>query len=195
MAIVLSTNALTTLETVKMQLEIELEETIYDERLKFAINIKSDFLATECNRVFGKATYTETYQGTGTNKLTLKKYPLVSITSITDANGNITLPTNCTIDNSSSIIDSTVIWDMGNNYTVVYVAGYVLPKDDIELDPRTLPYDLESACIELVAVAYQMRGSEHLKQEYIGPLRSFYIEQIPFTVQEVIDDYRDRGFV
>jgi len=72
---------------------------------------------------------------------------------------------------------------------------YVLPKDDTTGTARTLPYNLESACIELVAIAYQMRGSEHLKQEYIGPLRSFFLEQMPFAVKETLDRYREYIFV
>ena len=47
---------------------------------------------------------------------------------------------------------------------MVYEAGYVLPKDeDLQASPpiiRTLPYDLEDACIELVALKFNQRQEE-----------------------------------
>ncbi len=69
-------------------------------------------------------------------------------------------------------------------------ADYVLPKDDDVDTPRTLPYNIEDACKELVAIAYQRRGSEHLKEEIVGPLRSFFIMEWPEHIKQTLDRYR-----
>lgn len=69
-------------------------------------------------------------------------------------------------------------------------ADYVLPKDATANAPQTLPYNLENTCIELVAIAYQRRGSEHLKEEIVGPLRSFFILSMPDPIKETLDRYR-----
>jgi len=69
-------------------------------------------------------------------------------------------------------------------------AEYVLPSDGTVDAPRTLPYNIESACIELVVIAYQCKGSEHLKEEIVGPLRSFFVMDWPEHIRQTLDRYR-----
>lgn len=69
--------------------------------------------------------------------------------------------------------------------------SYVLPKDAITDATRTLPFNLESACIELVTIAYQRRGSEHLKTEVVGPLRSDFTNDWPLHILQTLDRYRE----
>jgi hypothetical protein len=70
-------------------------------------------------------------------------------------------------------------------------ADYLLPKDATEKIPQTLPCNIVSACIELVAIAYQRRGSEHLKTEVVGPLRSDFTNDWPLHIQQTLDRYRE----
>jgi len=67
---------------------------------------------------------------------------------------------------------------------------YVLPADATAEIPRTLPYNIESSCIELVVIAYQCRGSEHLKTEVVGPLRSDFSIGWPEHIKQTLDRYR-----
>lgn len=69
-------------------------------------------------------------------------------------------------------------------------AQYVLPADATVDAPRTLPYNIESACIELVAIRYQCRGSEHLKTETVGPLKSEFTMNWPEHIKQTLDRYR-----
>ena len=46
-------------------------------------------------------------------------------------------------------------------------AEYILPVNATVETPRTLPYNIESVCIELVAITYQRRGSEHLDRKSV----------------------------
>jgi hypothetical protein len=70
-------------------------------------------------------------------------------------------------------------------------AEFVLPKDATMDKPQTLPCNLENACIEWVAVLYQKIGSEHLKTETIGPLKSEYILGMPDHIRQTLDRYRE----
>ena len=46
-----------------------------------------------------------------------------------------------------------------NDVQIQYVAGYVLPKDDGNPDPRTLPYDLEEAIINYILIYFSQEGT------------------------------------
>jgi len=118
----LANNALTTLNAVKKDLEIDLTDTIYDDILIQKINGMSDDIA------------------------------------------------------------DYVRFDISSDY--------VLPKDDAVSAPRTLPYNIENACIELVVITYQRKGSEHLKSEVVGPLRSEFTSDWPLHIRETLDRYR-----
>lgn len=49
-----------------------------------------------------------------------------------------------------------------------------------------VPADIEKACIVMVSMSLERRGSEHLKTEVIGPLRSDFADDIP----DILNRYR-----
>src|SRR5579862_1762171 len=87
---------LTTLATIKAELEIT--DTNSDVQLGIFIDQASGECATYCKRVFGKETVSEQFRlGQGsrlhrrsrTEELILARYPIVSITSITEEDGTV----------------------------------------------------------------------------------------------------------
>jgi hypothetical protein len=170
--------AMTTLADVKALLGIT--DTTQDVRLENLINRTSAMIASWCDRVFTRSTYTaESYTGTNRQALVLRQWPIVSVSLITDNgvtlaaaeyetksqdlargevykaggwNQNTTYATGLTSD----------VWASGRDYAVTYIAGYWMPGDVTTApadphyvvgDPASLPLELVSLCESMVAAA------------------------------------------
>jgi uncharacterized phiE125 gp8 family phage protein len=167
----LAENALTTLTAVKEYLKIT--STDKDGLFERLINSASDAIEKFCDRKFKKREYAnEKHKGNNRQLLRLNHYPIVSVSSVT-VNGN-TYTQNVDFELDEEDAEAGMLfreegWPASNyvggltqdptarkrNIKVTYTAGYVLPKDDDAQDPRTLPYDLEQACILLVQYYYK----------------------------------------
>lgn len=171
---------LTTVERYKQYYKITDESQ--DMQIEMTIAQVSAEIESECKRTFGKADYEDYRIGSGGVLLLLKNYPVItaSIPEITDFE----------IKSNEGMLYRKDGWLKGNEYKVSYSAGYVLPKDATTDQPSTLPADLEGACITLVNIRMEIRGSEHLKAETVGPLRSEYLSDIPVYIQSILNRYK-----
>ena len=163
---------LTTLARVKA--ELGLTDTSADAVLTDLITQASDAIATECHRVWGRETVTETLPGTGRRLLGLSRTPLITITSITEDGVAVT---DYTIEDAaqgalarengwwptvaggwdSVAYSSGYIWPIPAlrwRYAITYQAGFILPE---EATPN-LPGGVERAAIETVKSWYAMRS-------------------------------------
>lgn len=195
----LAANALTTLKRVQSHLNVtDVNEA---SELKWLINVASETIESDCNRSFGIASHTaEAYTGTGKKQLVLLQNPVITDPVVTLDSLTVT---DYTIDKASGILTRSTgwanwpsgtffrdpVWEKQSAITVTYDAGYVLPKDDSVATPRTLPFDLEAACVMLVAQMYNQRGSEHLSSEAVGPLKWVYVGEMP-AYRAIVDGYR-----
>lgn len=202
-------NALTTYATVKAELGLpdDTKQSIV-ERL---INAASDAIERYCMRKFQQATVTDTLRPSGTQRLVLLQTPVISITSISD-DGSTVDSGSYTLENANAgIVYSDTAWASNDSWTpdatapervngtgkrslsVVYVGGYVLPND---VGTRTLPYDLEQACIDTVVSLYRRRGERlGIKAESVGDASVTYRDPsaggiLPDEVLPVLDGYR-----
>lgn len=200
-----SPHALTTLTAVKDQLR--LRDDAQDLFLMRNINAVSDVIARYCGRHFERADYVERYRGHSRQRLMLNQYPVLAVTGVR-VDGSDLSPEEYVVLADEGVLYHETGWPWSGHFAglvgeptaprlnieVEYTAGYVLPKDeDPEANPpvvRTLPYDLEDACISLVAVRYEMRGSEHMRRETIGPLTSEFLDGAPARIRDVLDHYR-----
>ena len=165
----LADNALTTLATVKTELGITV--TTFDTVLERIINTVSEQIENYTKRKFKQQEHTEKYTGTNTLKLLLNQYPVSEVDEVIYKEESYT---DYEIDYTSGILVSERIWEQTGiskglstrtaypkaDIEVTYTAGYILPKDATEESPRTLPYDLEDACIEAVTANYLSRGQD-----------------------------------
>lgn len=164
-----ATTDLTTVEAILRELPSATSE--HTQIIQAMIEQASAAIVTECHREFARATYVETVAGYGAPQLMLARRPIVSITSI--------------VHNSTPIIDFTVedpdaailfrratwMWTAGvgwalndwvrpnteePQFTVTYVAGYLLPRDPTP----TLPKDVERAAIETVKTWFISRDRD-----------------------------------
>lgn len=100
----------------------------------------------------GNATYVEVIRDlTSAYELFLSQRPVTSITSLVEDASTLTEGTDFQVNAGVGSLDrlstdSITTWGF-SKATITYVAGYILPDD---ADNRTLPYDIEEACIYTV---------------------------------------------
>lgn len=166
---------LTTLTNVKDDLAIPNTDTSSDATLARFITEQSALVAQYCNRVFPIETVKDViyldrdpypYQVAGLlSELQLSRWPLVSVTSVTDTVGpntsnTLTAGTDFIVDNARgwlTKIDPNTGYPTGwsaDQYTVQYLAGYFTPGTN------SPPADLEMAVLRLVTSRFKARGRD-----------------------------------
>lgn len=149
----------------------------------------SDFIQRYCNRIFAKQIYRETVAGYGTQRLILSRIPILQVLSIIADNEVIT---DYVVEDANAGIlyrrrgwqwTPAIGWHIVSYplpnteamlYTVEYIAGFVLPDQT----DRTLPGDVERACIELVKVWYNdLSRDARISSERIGDYQVTYEQQ------------------
>lgn len=181
----LANNALTTLKQVQTHLAVTDPAEMAE--LKWLINVASGQIESECGRTFEKTAHTaEAYTGDGRRLLVLQQYPVIGVPVVTLEGAAVT---DFSTDSKAGLLFREAGWTNRSAIAVTYESGYVLPRDAGLEIPRTLPYELESACVLLVAQLFNQRGSEHLTSEAVGPLKWTFIEEIP-AVRAILNKYR-----
>ncbi len=208
----LSANALVTLNDFKTFLGIT--DNTKDELLKMLINFSSDYIETETGRTFKSTSYTnEEYDGTGTEELRLKNFPILSFTKL-EVNNNYDNSdswdswseinaNNYWVDKENGIITRTndfLDFEEGMNneealseirfykgkfkYRATYVAGF-----------DTIPYDIQFACMILAEEMYKNRGNTNgIRSESLGDHSITYktiAEMQNPMIDRVLSKYRD----
>lgn len=169
----LSVNALTTVAALSLDASV----TTTDKEQ--AIERASDMIRFEANRDFISQSHSDVYRGNNTQRLILKHYPVTSVTSLSIDGTDVTVSDLRILDGGILEYENGWFTDTGyHDINVTYVAGYILTPGDGEV--RTLPYDLEWACIRLAERTYEA-GYTRLPAESYG---------IPPDVQTVIDRYK-----
>ena len=170
----LSTNALTTVAA------LSLDGTVSTTDKEQAIEVASDMIRSEADRDFIKQTFSETYRGNDTQSLTLKNYPVLSVTSLTIDGEGVTV-SDLTILEDEGILEYEDGWFTDTGYhdiNVTYSAGFILTPETGET--RSMPYDLEWACRVLAEKLYEAGYTRGTTDQYA----------MPDSVQAVIDKYR-----
>jgi hypothetical protein len=168
-------NALTTSATAIAEISGSSGSTSTIERL---INVASEAIATYCGREFQLKSRAEYHVPPHGERLLLKNFPVVTSspgaaitvsldgTSITDFTledadtGILRLVGGWGGTSYDLAVDGSVAgaYQYGSGRRVLlvtYYGGYVLPNDT---GTRTLPYELEQACIDTVASLWRRRG-------------------------------------
>lgn len=160
----------------------------YDELLDLLVAEVSDLMEKRMGRTIAEATYTEYYDGTGTDTLLLKQGPLVSVTSVetveySDAGSGVRQETLTAVDQADRLeggLRSEGASGVGSirlisgaftrgrrNYKVVYVAGW---EDDTE-DPdevTTIPQALVRVATSHAAALFNLRDLAGLAGRDVG---------------------------
>jgi len=166
--------ALTTLDRVKLELDIENDDS--DEVLQAKIDeASSDIEASLGYRLVRETVSEAIYRDLFDHfpmSLLLERYPIVSITSVT-VDGEALSASLYRLDPKTSeliVLDSSGYpcgWFFQQSVVVVYVAGYILPGESGE----NLPEGIQGAAVELISNYWAARGRDpSVKSENIPGL-------------------------
>jgi hypothetical protein len=166
---------LTTLDNIKDDLAIPSNDTSSDTTLARYITEQSLMVAQYCNRVFPIETVQDViypyrdpypYQVTGMMpELQLSRWPIVSVTSVTDTvavntSNTLVADTDYIVDEARgwlTKIDPNTGYPTGwspDQYTIEYLAGY------FEAGSGIPPADLEMAVLRMVTARFKARGRD-----------------------------------
>lgn len=178
---------LTTIDKVK---EILIETTDKDDaRLTSCLTRASKFIEQYTGRTFASTVYTnEMYDGTGSDTLQLRNYPLIAVSSVLEYGNALTIGT----DPSTGV---NIIWkaDTGKLvrpyfrflpyrawYSVTYTAGYA-----------AIPDDIVEVAIQMTLLMLKERERAGLAAHGTGATQSTYTRKLPEWANTTLEMYRD----
>jgi len=212
MAVTLTSDALVTLAVVKDELGVTGEAE--DDRLKRMINAVSRRIRSYCHRTFYfEEDIVESVAGFGGTLIRLSRRPIVSVSSVTYDDAEISSD-DYTVQNASGMLYRSTGWawtarlqrnsvadpQPGSEraaFEVTYTGGYVTEPqvDDEVADTKTLPDDLEDACLMAVVTRYRGRGQDQrIKSEKSLTYSVTYTdgaELLSPAVKEMLAPYRE----
>lgn len=137
-------------------------DTVDDTLLAKIISRASNAVVGYCGREFAKQTYTETLKGDGTPFLRLSRIPIVSITSVSYQGVAVSASDYVVNEPEQGVVTNlNSYWQYTGykyEYSVVYVAGYVLPS--FATGTVDLPPDIEQAVLEVAKIMWFSRKDD-----------------------------------
>ena len=142
-----------------------------------------------CNRIFIRASYTETHDGDGTVDILVKNPPINSITQITEDDVVVTSSWYVFYDDEGCIKrKDSGVWAKGIQNIVVQYSGGWLQK--------SLPEDLKWACLQWLNLMWKRKEDSRVgvSSWNFGDQSTTYItEEMTPEIKAVLDRYRIMG--
>lgn len=203
---------LCTLADIKALLNIT--DTSQDDKLTLMIKQVSSQIVSYIGTDLKRATYTDEVHSVNNNQLLkLSHLPIKSVSSVSI--NDVEIDDYKLIENYSKIgfLYRGAGW-CGNYYTrgmdsdivsgeysikVTYVAGYYLPNDSgyVEGNADSLPFDIQTACINGVIEVYNRQGSEGIKSHSEGGISTTFADTnrsgLSLSVTSILDKYKEIG--
>ncbi len=193
----LDTGVWVTLDDLKEHLDIPATDTTKDSLLTNKLNSAWKNIVNYLGQDLTETTYTEDYNGDGTNSVLLNQFPVISITSVY-IDGNRTWQNSPFTPDPSSLLDPTTyfcdlktgllsIFNSFNgfrkglgNIHVIYVAGYA-----------TVPYDAQDGLLQYAALMAQRAGTEGTVAQTLGGKSEQYDRMpMPLYIRQALISYR-----
>lgn len=202
----LATYALTTVADVKTF--IGETSSTYDTLLEMLIDECTDWieeflngrrLLCDANRDGTPVAVTERYNSNARRVVLLRKYPVIEITSVAYATGNVNSPTWNTLDATSQYTFDPTTGELFlvatvpvgvQNIRVVYKGGYVGQGSTGTIIPK----NLVMACIRMVAKQFNKRRSQGIKNESVGGASITWEDDMDAEVKRTLNKYKRLSF-
>lgn len=206
-AVPAATDGLTTAQRIIDELSItsRKKQNLIDDMILEA----SAAIESYCGRKFKQEALAEKVAGNGRKVLSIARPPIISISSITydgtaedstlyeihDADAGLIYKKDGFIDTSAVLPLASSPEEPGSErklYTVNYTGGYVLPG----VTGRTLPYDIERACIRMVQFYLNAPKNPNIKRQSVPQVYDVeyaHMEggnSIPPEIARMLDPYR-----
>jgi uncharacterized phiE125 gp8 family phage protein len=138
------------------------------------------------NRKILVASYTEWYDGTGTDRLLLTQYPVTAVQSVMMDGVTVSAAADAT-STGWSFDDVGIFYQFGKftrnrqNVKVTYTAGYA-----------TAPQDIQQAVLELASMRYRERDRiGHASKSVGGETTAFVTSAMPDSVKVLLNNWRN----
>lgn len=161
------------------------------------VDAVSDAFSNACGRNFGVSSYTERRNGTGTNMLVLKNYPVSEITSLAIVGPRVTptaeSPSTPLTENVDFVFDTRGVIRLFAmsfprgvaNIQVVYEAGFT-----------EAPSDLAHAAAKWAAVRYkELDRLGQISKSMGGETVTFDTKAMPDDVRQIVDKYSSKAAI
>jgi len=200
----LASNSLTTIS--ECESELGLTASAQDALLTRYINTASDQIADYCNRkFFYDAAIVEKVGGSNDNFLYVGRTPLSTITSVVWLGDDSTVGASTyeiwesdqgAIYKENGWNDITLNATYLTRYKVTYKGGWITPQQDADDGAltRDLPFDLETACVNIVTALWQKKGQDrNVKSESIMGASVTYdidVSGLDASVMATLNNYK-----
>jgi hypothetical protein len=162
---------LTTVKRAKRALGLDESDIEQDFILEIALSAASQAIERECNREFELKTHRQRLDGSGTQFLRLRNFPIHSV-SVVRHDRNSLADDAYEIEPENGMLFKPHCWPVGTrNIEVEYSAGYILPSDTEGAPEATLPRNYELACILYAQTLMQTPG---VTSERVGDISVTY---------------------
>jgi len=191
----LNSNALVTVATAKVHLDIPSADVSQDAKLELYINTASERIERHLDRKLIYQAHTERQDGRSSDRIMLKQYPAEKPTSLYDDPAWDFLtpydPAQYDIEDAGVVVLRYGRFMRANlNIKVTYNAGY---KSVVSPGAGpNLPADLQHACLLLVEWMYQMRADRRLGVKGKGKNQETisFSQGMPPEVVELLEPHR-----
>ena len=191
----LNSNALVTVATAKVHLDIPSADVSQDAKLELYINTASERIERHLDRKLIYQAHTERQDGRSSDRIMLKQYPAEKPTSLYDDPSWDFLtpydPAQYDIEDAGVVVLRYGRFMRANlNIKVTYNAGY---KSVVSPGAGpNLPADLQHACLLLVEWMYQMRADRRLGVKGKGKNQETisFSQGMPPEVVELLEPHR-----
>ena len=193
---------LSTVERLKTHLGIPLADTSKDAKLEKILKGASAYAERQCSRSFGVAVHTEKHDGDDSVDLQLRQFPIADENSGGESGIVVTIDgetidldaeieaRQASVDRGAGIVTRDRGFAEGNqNVEVTYTAGYVLPSDESDAEPQTLPEDLELAVLRLAARVYERSTAEGATNVNAGSFSVAYAKEMDPEIHATLDTH------
>lgn len=177
---------LATLKTAKQYMSIPEDDISQDLVILTALQAASATIERETNRSFKQKSYLQTLDGSGTQFLRLRNYPVHSVSRL-DVCGADWMERKFNIESDNGMLFYRSGWPCGARLVEVeYLAGYILPSDEPGAPAATLPKNYELACILYAQMLMREQG---VTSERVGDISVTYKDEgraLPGVIKALI---------
>ena len=192
----LNANALVGLDRTKEELDIILSNSDYDDQVIQYINVVSDAIELDTNRIFRQQVYTHRFTGNNKHYITLKQFPATVLTSVhVDRNWGFGASSEVPSPTETDILDEVFLirrgtcnfWPMEpSNMQVIYTAGYA-----------TIPDGIQQAAIEWVRLIWLSQSDRRIGRSSKGKQgeNASWTNDVPTIVTNLLTPYKREAVV
>ncbi len=167
-------------------------DTKDDTAVQRALDAAEDIIESYCGRTFAQAAYAEFYDGTGTDKLLLNHYPIISTPTVLEFGTALSVGEDPSLYPDVLMLKETGTLVMVNG---VWIAERRYYKVNYDAGFATVPQGIVQAALDLAALILKEPIHVGIASKTTGQQTVSVIRKLPDYCQMALDLYRDHHTV